>query len=546
MLLADVRRTEVFAQLVRNTTSSATATLLRNTDSWWNDPRAALRKQNEGGWRGWALFWSSFANILGILIISPLSAGLLATEDMQITTNTAFDRVNAFRNAPLRASADDATFVRAIASSTVGLTTSAWLSNEYAVLPFWPSGSDKVPFGSTLATSAQTWLAKTTVFHVDLDCDPMWLSEAGYQPAQIIEPPPYLPKAVTLVPSYTSIQLSSEDGCIYEFAISAFEDVDFFDLGGGWWSNTSGESYPASAISVPNTEDGPTIVVANSSQCDNRNIFFITTPFRNASTRAVGHVCSSAYYQADIEITVSISASQSSISFDERLFQQMKRPMSTLFDTQDFEALFLGAQWATKFQPPTSSNTLPFIGGPLLTIAALHNWDLESMMTNASVLKEAKAIKQRFLGEALQNTFTSIGSEDAISTPGRTILLQSRVVVNFAIGVTLCSLFFLSALMFVAVLFFSRPHKRPLGLMHDPASAAATSSLISREGIVGCFEWTDKLSQASLNEALEGTLFTLNAGELSIIRGPDQSKIRPSKFSLVLLLRMKRRKIHNI
>ncbi|KIW31793.1 uncharacterized protein PV07_03385 [Cladophialophora immunda] len=517
MLLVDVRRTEVFARLVRNSTSSARDSILHGVDSWWNDPSEALRKQKDGGWRSWGLFWASLANIIGTLVISPLSAGLLSIEDMQIATPTEFNRVAAFHETPLVATADDATYVRSIASSTLGLTTSAWLSDEYAVLPFWPASMARIPLGSSLATSPQTWVGTTTVFQVTMDCQLMWLSQVGYQPAKELYPASYTPQPPTDVPAYISLQLTSADGCIYEFAIWNDSISDLFLVGGGWWSDTTSQSYGQMGA---DSNQSPNIVVANSTECDHRDVFFVTTPFRNNSTRAAGQLCSSEYYEGDLETTVTTSTSQSSVSFDKKLYEDLRRPMGTSFDKTSFEALFHGTEWATKFQPPTppmGNNTGgPSIGGPLLTIAALHNFDIESLMNNASVVQQAKATKQRFFGEALQNKFESIGAQKSTASfSGQVIFLESRVAVNFAVGISLGVLFLLSAAMFTLVLWYSRLERRPLGLSRDPASAAAIAALIVGHDSRFEFHGTDRVSNTELNRLLGSKSWRLRAEELS-------------------------------
>jgi hypothetical protein len=321
LLLVDVRRTEVFARLARNSTSSAKETILHSNDSWWHDPREALRKQNLGGWRSWTLFWTSVANIIGTLVISPLSAGLLSIEIMQIMTPTEFKRIAAFEEKPLVATADDATYVRSIAGCTLGLTTSAWLSDEYAVLPFWPATSTQVPLGSLLSTSKQNWVANTTAFQVTMDCQPMWSSQAGYQPAKTLYPAPYTLQPGTYVDPYISIQLTSADGCIYEFAISNVSNTDLLHVGGGWWSNTTSHSYPWSFSGGSPTTNGTSdfgfsLMIANSAECHDRDVFFVTTPLRNNATRAAGQICSSRYYQGDLETTVAMSTAQTLVSFD--------------------------------------------------------------------------------------------------------------------------------------------------------------------------------------------------------------------------------------
>ena len=472
MLLTDVRRTEVFAKLARQKASSASSTILHPGSSWWDDPRDALRKEGNSHRRSWALFWASLANIIGMLVISPLSAGLLSTEDIQIAQTATFNKIAAFHKSPLVATADDATYVQSIAGSTLNLKTSPWLSDDYAILPFWPATLDTVPLGSTLATTPQVWTGKTTVFRVELDCASMWLSEAGYQPAQTLEPPLDTLELPEYVPPFTFIQLMSADGCVYDLAISDIGTVNFFDIGGGWWSKTTDSNYPVSNSAFPNTVGGPTVLVNDSPPCGTSEIFFATTPFRNISTRAAGHVCSSTYYQAELHVTVTVSVSQSTVTFDEATFNDSRMLLdSTVFDVNSFEESFLNAQWATKFQPPAvaakNNDGRPMIGGPLLPIAARHNWDVDAILASSSLANEAQTTKQRFFGEALQNAFTSIGKQNAPSFSGQTSLLESRVVVNFAIGISLGTLLLLSAFMIIAVSFIhdqAGDHCRFLGI----------------------------------------------------------------------------------
>src|ERR1700722_5056064 len=125
LLVNDVRRTEIFARLSGPKGASATSTLLQVSRSWWNDPGDALSKGRNNGKRSWALFWASVANILGMLIISPLSAGLLSPQGIQITKTAGFSHIGAFYTTPFETSADDTTCVRAISGLTLNLSTSA-------------------------------------------------------------------------------------------------------------------------------------------------------------------------------------------------------------------------------------------------------------------------------------------------------------------------------------------------------------------------------------------------------------------------------------
>ncbi|KAG6353784.1 hypothetical protein INS49_005264 [Diaporthe citri] len=82
-LLTDTRRTEVHARLAKPGGASALATLCFPSRQWWNDPFDALNTRVSGS-RSWCLLFASFTNIAAFLVISPLSAGLLAPVTVNI------------------------------------------------------------------------------------------------------------------------------------------------------------------------------------------------------------------------------------------------------------------------------------------------------------------------------------------------------------------------------------------------------------------------------------------------------------------------------
>ena len=152
-------------------------------------------------------------------------------------------------------------------------------------------------------------------------------------------------------------------------------------------------------------------------------------------------------------------------------------------------------------------------------------------MTNTSVLNEAKAIKQRFLGEALQNTFASFDPKTAQLISGRLTQLEHRVVLNFAVGITLASLFLLSSVMFMAVLVYSRLSRRPLGVHRDPGSAAAISALIAKDGVTrSCFEGRDRVLKERMSTSLKDMSFRLRAGQLHVVKNSTNTENQVSTY----------------
>ena len=99
------------------------------------------------------------ANIMAILLVSPLSAGLLYVNEVQIPQNVDFNRLAPFCHGSLRVPLDlqntstDETYFRIVSSIVQNLTTSAWLKDTFAILPFWPAEFDSIPYGASLAGS---------------------------------------------------------------------------------------------------------------------------------------------------------------------------------------------------------------------------------------------------------------------------------------------------------------------------------------------------------------------------------------------------------
>lgn len=202
-----------------------------------------MSKKKNNGRRSWTLFWSSIANILGSLVISPLSAGLLSVQDKSVARKAGFSAISMPHNTSLNMIADGETYLRSTSALSHDLKTLAWLGNDYPILPFWPMNS-KIPLGATLAEISQTWESTTRIFKVELDCSPMELVAVGsFIPSASLN---YIVLSDQMIPnkSYTSLKLRSSDGCTYGIA---WYDPD--GLYGGFWNNGGGQWTDLSGIS---------------------------------------------------------------------------------------------------------------------------------------------------------------------------------------------------------------------------------------------------------------------------------------------------------
>lgn len=532
-MLHDIRRTEPFARLSRKNGAPAASTLFLTSRSWWNDPVDAWDKCQNNGVRSWILLCASIVNILGILLVSPLSAGLLSPVETDIVKNVDFKSFIVFDGSLPQPIADDSTYFRTISTTLLNTTTSAWLTNDFAVLPFWPSTLDGIPLGASLPGAPQKWTGPTTVFQALLDCSPM--SSSGVSNFTFTDTS--LPK-YPLEVNGTGFMLRSGDGCSIMLGAQSdyedfFEGSNFVVSGGGWWTSAASNYWSPAAFADSGTGTGMTNFTGN---CGPRNMFFVNAPYQpNTSFAAQGYVCSSGYVAANLTATVSITKDSSNVAFDLNAFNRLKIPIdSRTFNTSLIENAFLSDTWSTRTQNPRN------VGGALLPLAVKHNFNLRSMLADGSLLHDALQIKQRFFGEMLLSSLEQMEIQKSNTIPGTIITTERRILVSVGIAITLTAIFGLSTVLMVAVIYLSRPHRRPLNLSHDPGSTATVASLVSSEtGIRTLFENCDQLPVSSMYGVLgckgwfirDGTLDAHDGvklqhvhGECTAVFGPEATR----------------------
>lgn len=505
VLTNDVKRTESFAKLSKPNGSSAASSLLLVGGPWWNDPIGALRKKSNNGYRSWTFFWVSMTNVMAILLVSPLSAGLLSLDEVQISRNEQFSRLQPFHDGPLGSplrlqdTSTDETYFRTISSVVQNLTTSAWLGDSHAVLPFWPTSFDSVPVGASLAGTPQQWKGQTSVFQAGLQCISMKLTGKNTSDSNFI------------------LELNSGDGCRVKMNMTRSSLL--WPPGGGWWSNTSATNYPTVANSIP-----PTIILNSTSACGAREMFFIASPLQSPqSNQSVARLCSSNYFVAfNVTTTVESTAISSLVSIDERSFNETKVPLDpSIVDLQNFEDLFLNQSWSAYFQPPNGYNAVrPVFGGPLILLAALlgdTGFSLNTTFEGVGLLDKAQRVKQRFFGEAIQTAFVSTSEQDVQHISAQLTTTQIRLIASYGIGITLGLILLLSAALITFVHYCSRLSRRPLNLIRDPGSAAAVMLMISHNAeIRNRFRGFDKIPEDSMKSLLGETMFRIVDGRLVV------------------------------
>jgi hypothetical protein len=543
LLLNDARRTEVFARLSNPPASAnASSTVLSVRGHWWSDPFDAMSSKRNGGLRSQVLLFASVMNIIGSFVLSPLSAAFLSVEPTQISRESQFTTLYSISSATTAVSPDDETYFKAISALVVNLTTSVWLTDDYAIVPFWPAELTQPPLGATIPVTPQNWTANTTVFRAELSCSPMSMK--------------------ALDTDTFEFQLVSDDGCSLGVAVGvpeadfpatiphyagydtsgpmdddAEEDAEYYFPiinSGSFWVPTSIDPDDFSTVLMTNFDyfRNQTVITNVSAACQNRYILAVNTPFNVtwsyppgwtvtqpvnatdlsgnlASFSIQSHVCSSRYMVANLSATMSsLSPSNITVTFDETAFNQSKVELQPSdFNVSSFESAFYSDTWIKKLNTSYYGTWM----GPAAALGAQYDYNVEAMMSDPLLLNKAQQVEQRFFGEGLMTAFSKAAAQGSTSTDGKIIAAKDRVVASFGIGVTMGVLFLFTSMMVVLISYYSRLSRRPLNLDRDPGSAAAMSSLLKDAPTRSHFQGLDRVPAPLIEKRLGDLHFELQA-----------------------------------
>jgi len=492
--------------LSRTNGARAKNTLCFPARSWWNDPWDALSKEK----RSWSLFSASLLYILVLLVVSPLSAGLLAPVSAQIPTPVDFVRAVLPDRLSWQLDTEDLIIFRTISAAILDRSTSAWLSKDSAVLPFWPLREPSAPLGSSFATDSQPkqWKAQTVVYNMELECSEMTLSyQYNATQNRTVHHSTLL---VNESADFTFLVLHSDDNCVItlaDYADSRDSHTNWMESGGGWWSG-SDSNYSSSALSG----------MSNSTQeCGDRSMFFINKARRQSDPfQLEAHVCSERFYSASVSATVSINQSSTVVAFDPNDYS-LKRVLldQKTFNITQLRASFLSSNWTSHFLRLSGTN---LFAGPLMALAAgtAYNNDPDKLLASPNLKQQASKLYQQFFGEMLLQALKSGLQSETIS--GLNVRYKQRILVSTSIGITLASLLLISAGCIAIVTYLTRLNRRRLNLVQDPGTIAAVASLLSsQQQSRSVFEGADCVSQKALTKMLGESTFLLNQGKLVMV-----------------------------
>jgi hypothetical protein len=178
IMLDEVKRTENLARLSRPNGAPASISLLYVPGAWWNAFAQSLPDRQQSRDFSTALFCASSAFILGFAILSPASSVLFASTDVVLQAEEPFMHISVTPESLLQLPRTDEIYFRTLGNLVQNAKTSPWVTDSFAVVPFWPERFVDDPVQSSfLAPSTETWESNATVFSAEILCESMKVEE---------------------------------------------------------------------------------------------------------------------------------------------------------------------------------------------------------------------------------------------------------------------------------------------------------------------------------------------------------------------------------
>lgn len=519
ILLDDVKRTEPYARLAQPGGDHGSSTVMREPGSWWSALFDGILVRKREAPFSWPLMLSTVGTVLVLFIVSPLSSILLAPQDITIPTDQPFTRASVSQP-----SFHNITEIPAARSHTIShllqnVTTSAWVSDEYVVLPFWPAEYQQAPLGASLGSLPQVWSAETTVLKTDMTCQPLELTSRNV--SNYTEQYMSNGKLVNATLDTRTITLTTDTGC--QMQIATNNTSTYLTSGSASWFKPGTYAVSGNAFGTPSVLESNTSnqIITYTQQCSDPEILLVMTEWQGDwgedefnTFNLSGHSCTFDHFFANLSVTAQISGSESILAFDGGEFHSKRRPITNDFmNLTQFEDNFMSAVWASYLVTPQSS-IRPSGSGPAALLLALENFSLNSTVNDTSIVSKATTVRQRYFGEIL---LAHLGTSGGVreSVPGNVSIVRTRIavvrIVAFCLEVTLA----VEVLLLSLVWWLTRPQYRQLGLVSDPAFAATTASLITENPTtLETFELFHHTTQLQRNTILRNARFEIRDGNL--------------------------------
>ncbi|RWA07716.1 hypothetical protein EKO27_g7380 [Xylaria grammica] len=465
ILLDDVKRTEPFAHLALPSGAPANISMTWIADAWWNTLLSSLPNRSKK--TDWTLLCATLVSMLGSLVVSPLSSTLILSQDVVFTRPTQFSQIDITPDLPLQVNPQSTTYFRTISNILQNVTTSAWLTDKYVVLPFWPAEMGHAPLGPIIPNRGHTWVANTTVFSTDLDCEDLELNSIKTIPI------PFGHEEI--------IDLSSQSGCMAELRI---KDWSGFSLRGGMiWATIDNKTIGLGQndTTFPALQDTMTTNI-----CPQNELFIATTPLVNYTLpdfQLFGISCRASYYMGNTLATVSLGEGRSVVTIDEPQYLSTRRPIpNEVLNLPSFDEVFFNSNWTVHLGVEGLSwDFYPAAYGPANILSALYDFSPRRIIGDKSSTANMHRIQHRFLAEIFRDTFAQSSNHAPVSVSGNSITSVRRLVVVPAIAIALEVVIGVQLILLALILTSTRIIRRPLGLKTDPASVISLARLVAND-----------------------------------------------------------------
>ncbi|KAI0388910.1 hypothetical protein F5Y17DRAFT_451155 [Xylariaceae sp. FL0594] len=474
VLLNDVKRTQAFANLASPSGASGKLSLTLTVDGWWESLFVSLPGRR-GKKTSWALLCATVAFMFSFIVVSPFSSTLLVSRDVLFTQAVPFSRLDLTSTLPLQGNALSTTYFRTVGSLLQNVTTSAWVTDKYTVVPFWPSTMNRAPLGPTLSDSVGTWSARTIVFAAEMNCEQM---TAGVRPlnATFFEPSFHL----NTTTDAHEVVIQSASGCVLNVTFADGSRLAY-GLGGTVWStvrDTTEEDFQAPS------DWPPLFSIAG---CNQDEIVFLSKSLYHTTTMnatVTGQACNTTYYMGEPTVTVSLEGSGSLVHVDEQEYLSVRKPLpDTVVDLPSFERLFFNkTSWSAHLTEPEKT-ARGFGYGAAGMFTAVYDFDPGKTIADASYVQNLRRVKQRFFGELMRDAFDTTASDPAIETSGLIGKTRRRIVVSRVVAIILEIALLIQITLLSVILITTRLSRRPLGLFTDPAPAIRVAELFSGDTV---------------------------------------------------------------
>jgi hypothetical protein len=519
-VLGALKRTEPFARLARPVGDVPVAryTLLEKSKPWWTMfAHGFSKKRNPGSW-SWAIILSSFAFILAILGISPLSSALLSTRDVQVRTPTEMSRLVLNSTSAARARSERSTYLRTTGALLQNYSTSPWVTDDYFILPFWPKELPQTSWTFETQTP-QTWQAETTVFHNDYVCTALETTKKDVYLRDTVEDFEVEMYNKTYL---ASVLLESMNGCQLNLTYNATSNPSTESSQGQpeYRREASFASWTDIRQMVWQNEfDQDSRIILND-ECQMDEIILISSPWMTRRIKdallpnltMTAYACRSEYTMAIMPVRVLSTTSGLTVDFNKERFSQVHAPVSAeIWNLTSLHELNASPEWYEYIPQPylldkyISGGNPPALHGAAALLGVKYDWNIATMMSATDLPQEAAKLRRRFFAETLRTSMDYQGASNVEPVSGERVASERRILVNKPIAISVCALLLVSFLSFATLLWCSHPTRRPLHLHRDPSSVLGLCDLAcTTPTVMNLFKSLD-LAPRSLLKAQLGT-----------------------------------------